>query len=72
MQTQGAVRPTNRFLGEVHERDGIGLRYETASGGTGVVWLIQPSDPETSVPSRMTVLGRYLVQTGAFSCPERR
>lgn len=72
MQTQGAMRPTNRFIGEVRERDGIGLRYETASGDTGVVWLIQPSDPAGSVPSRMTVLGRYLEQSGAFSCPEGR
>lgn len=68
MLTGADIRPTNRFLGEVHERDGIGLQYVTAAGGTGVVWLVKPSDPESATQPRMTVLGRYLHQTGVFSC----
>lgn len=68
MLTSTVMRSTNKFLGEVHERDGIGLRYVTAAGGTGVVWLVEPSDPEGSMQPRLTVLGRYLHHTGVFTC----
>lgn len=64
-------RLTNRFTKEVRERDGIGLQYETASGHTGIVWLIRPSDIEGSIDSRQTILGQYLEQRGAFSCATR-
>ncbi len=71
MQMPTMSRLANRFLGEVRERDGIGLLYETASGGRGIVWLMRPSDPEGSTASRQTILGRYFEERGAFSCTTR-
>lgn len=63
-------RPSNRFLGEVRERDGIGLRYETSSGHTGVVWLVEPSDPARVKDARVTVLGQYFEQPDTLSCQQ--
>ena len=68
MQISTARRPTNRFIGEVRERDGVGLRYETASGSTGVVWLIRPSDPCEPNQPQQTILGRYLEEAGIYAC----
>jgi len=57
----------NRFLGEVHRDGGVGLEYETADGGSGVVWLIEPPEPGRPHP-KLTVLGQYLKISDPPAC----
>lgn len=68
MDLASTRKSTNRFVKQIKERDGVGLFYETGSGETGVVWLVQPSVPGDPNSQRLTILGRYLQETGQQPC----
>lgn len=68
MEITSARIPTNRFVKQIRERNGVGLLYETSRGETGIVWLVLPSVPGDPNSQRLTILGEYLQETGEQPC----
>ncbi len=60
MQGSANNERPNRFVGEVRDNGGYGLTYRTASGRSGIIWLVYPDDADMAHAGQLSILGEYL------------